>query len=243
MPRAATTVFQHVAHATGALWTLPLPAALYPGTPESKARRDSATYINQLQRLAPAVSSLHPILVDGPEEDSTLRQVTLASERLWYLAPFDDYLTWIEQRGAARWADLSWLLSAIVPCTEQRPVLLKDPSHLGLWAESSVLGDVTVIRLERNVDDAAESFQRLIEAVRAPLIAADPRQHYLQPGEWLRRRWDLEAAQSGPAITVPFQRMCAEPVKTTLEALSAATGLSMPSAQDVRASLPSLFLR
>jgi hypothetical protein len=198
MPRAGTTLFHHLAAATGTVWTIPFWSALHPGTPERRAREGAATYLATLDLIAPDVRRLHPMTVEGPEECATGRQLTLLSERFWYLAPVHRYLELIESDPREVWRAWIEVVGSLYKASQDlRPVLLKDPSHLGRWMYLDPPPcDVSIVRFFRDPADAAWSFAALMRALRG-MTAPAPPDHadtYREASLWLARRLNTEVA-------------------------------------------------
>ena len=200
LPRAGTTLFHHLAAGVPGVWTLPMWSARRPFEPVDSARRDTDDYLRMLETVAPAVMRLHPMTVDGPDECATARQVTLLSERFWYLGAGTEYLELVEQDPAHVWAEWFGLLGVLAPAGAT--VVLKDPSHLGRWQHLPDLGiPTTVIRLWRDPDTAARSFSTLVAALRS--MCRDepvaPASVHPEVAAWLARRLAHELTLPTPA--------------------------------------------
>lgn len=227
LPRSGTTLFHHLAAATGAVWTLPLWAARSPGADRAAARRDAEEYLRLLDTMSPEVRTLHPMTVDGPEECATARQATFMSERFWYLAPLPRYRRWLEEHPADVWAGAMGMVGAL-HAGDARPILLKDPSHVGRWGDLDLPGcDVTIVRFLRDPATVAWSFSRLLGALRRLTCSNPPSLATMheEVAPWLATRLESEfkAVRRGAhkVINVDYRDFTRRPAEATWEVLRA----------------------
>jgi hypothetical protein len=152
------------------LWELVVPAlSPYGSENVDERRREAERWLAGFQSVAPQLSNIHPLALDGPEECNHVTRLTFESPMLELMNDVPSYSEWLANRDMSGvYAYHRSYLQHLLSFRPDARLLLKDPFHLwSLGALHGVFPDAAIVVLHRDPLESIPSLCSLCAVVRS----------------------------------------------------------------------------